>query len=46
MPEDQQKVCERCGYAPQDYDFHKACHDYLAKEITEAEWQAALVAAA
>lgn len=38
-------TCEKCGYDPIDYNFHKACHDYLDHKISEQEYQAALTAA-
>jgi hypothetical protein len=38
-------ICEKCGYVPVDYNFHKACHDYLDRKISEREYQAALIAA-
>lgn len=41
-------ICDRCGYAPVDYAFHMACHDYLDTPESERAayapiYQAALV---
>lgn len=40
--QDDKPICDKCGYAPLDYNFHKACHDYLEGKITSEDYQQAL----
>lgn len=37
-------VCDKCGFAPLDFDFHKACHDMSDGKLTPAEFEAACAA--
>lgn len=49
-PKGAKPICEECGYAPFDWDFHLACHDFLKNhdqkqyEIANAAYRARMIA--